>query len=200
MNGTRLLRHLNLFQPGAGVRVRTPATQQPREHHGLPPRGPAPVSLKVWAPSSTSAQRDDQKARTVDGRHRRAASSADASSRSSGRPGCGKSLLAQRLAVNHCDDGRLVVWTRAGDYEAGRFGELVARPMSRCSKEPWRALVGAAKEFGVAITVVLDGLNECPIRRTRRVARGTEGVRAPIPGGRTDHEHHSRWPARETRR
>ena len=79
-----------------------------------------------------------------------------------GPPGCGKSLLAQRVAVNRCDDGDLVVLLRAGDYEAGRFSDLVARSMSRCSTEDWNALVSAAKQFGVPITVVLDGMNECP--------------------------------------
>ncbi len=79
-----------------------------------------------------------------------------------GPAGCGKSLLAKRLAVNRCDDGDLVVLMRAGDYSAGRFGDLLAQPMSRCSTEAWSDLVDAAKEFGVALTVVLDGLNECP--------------------------------------
>ncbi len=76
--------------------------------------------------------------------------------------GWGKSLLATRLAVSRCDAGDLVVLVRAGDYSAGRFGDLLAQSMSRCSTEAWSDLLDAAKEFGVARTVILDGLNECP--------------------------------------
>ena len=114
--------------------------------------------------------------------------------------GFGKSLLAQRLAANHCDDGRLVVWMRAGDYEAGRFSDLVARAMSRCSTEKWSELVGAATEFGVAITVVLVGLNECPDDERGELLEELRAFTLRYPADRTDHHHHRRWSNRKTRR
>ena len=80
-----------------------------------------------------------------------------------GPPGAGKSFLAQHLAVRHCDDNRLVVWIRAGEYGAnGQLSHLLARATAPFSVEHWRTLVDSATELGVAITLVLDGLNECP--------------------------------------
>ncbi len=79
-----------------------------------------------------------------------------------GPSGCGKSYLAKHLAVSHCDAGRLVVWTEASDYKKGEFQNWLARSMGPFSAERWRSLIGAAEEAGAAITVVVDGLNECP--------------------------------------
>ena len=79
-----------------------------------------------------------------------------------GPSGGGKSFLAQYLAVSRCDDGHLVTWLKAGDYESGRFGDLFEGAMGPFSAEPWRTLIDAAAESGTPITVVVDGLNECP--------------------------------------
>ena len=79
-----------------------------------------------------------------------------------GPSGCGKSYLAKHLAVSHCDAGRLVVWAEASDYKKGEFPNWLARSMGPFSAELWRSLIGAAEEAGAAITVVVDGLNECP--------------------------------------
>ena len=79
-----------------------------------------------------------------------------------GPSGYGKTFFARHLAVSHCHDGRLVVWIRASAYEEGRFSDLLARAMSPFGAERWSTLVDAAEESGSAITVVLDGLNECP--------------------------------------
>ena len=79
-----------------------------------------------------------------------------------GPSGGGKSFLVQHLAVSHCDDGHLVVWLKASDYETGRFGEFLERATGPYSAEPWRTLIDAAAESGTPITVVVDGLNECP--------------------------------------
>ena len=79
-----------------------------------------------------------------------------------GPSGGGKSHLARHLAANHCDTGRIVVWAQASDYTKGQFRQLLARAVGPFSAEPWRNLIGAAEEAGVAITIVVDGLNECP--------------------------------------
>lgn len=78
-----------------------------------------------------------------------------------GPSGGGKTFFAKHLAVNHCHDGRLVVWIRASAYE-GRFSDLLARAMAPFGVQRWSTLVAAAEESGTAITAVLDGLNECP--------------------------------------
>ena len=78
-----------------------------------------------------------------------------------GPSGSGKSFLAQHVAAGQGDDGALVVWIQASDYER-RFSFLLPRAMAPYSADRWDRLVGAAEEFGIAVTVVLDGLNECP--------------------------------------
>ena len=78
-----------------------------------------------------------------------------------GPSGSGKSFLAQHVAVDHCNDGALVVWIRASDYK-NRFSVLLTRAMAPYSADPWDRLVSATGKFGIAVTVVLDGLNECP--------------------------------------
>ena len=84
-----------------------------------------------------------------------------------GVSGCGKSFLARHLGLRHGDDGRLVAWIRADEYE-GRFDDLLEQAMAPFG---WQTLLDAAKQFGIAITVVLDGLNECPNNRRSRLLR-----------------------------
>lgn len=79
-----------------------------------------------------------------------------------GPSGSGKSLAGLHIAVSHCEAGRLVIRIRAGEYEKGRFSNLVARAMAPFSKEPWGQLAQSAPAAGVPLTVILDGLNECP--------------------------------------
>ena len=79
-----------------------------------------------------------------------------------GPSGGGKTFFARHLAVSHCRDGRLVIWVRASAYEQGRFSDLLARAMAPFGAERWSTLVDTAEESGTAVTVVLDGLNECP--------------------------------------
>ncbi len=79
-----------------------------------------------------------------------------------GPSGCGKTFLARHLAISHCHDARLVVWLRASAYERDRFSDLLARAMAPFGAQRWFTLVDAAEESGTAITVVLDGMNECP--------------------------------------
>lgn len=79
-----------------------------------------------------------------------------------GPSGSGKSLAGLYVAVSHCKAGRLVIRIRAGEYEQGRFSNLLARAMAPFSKEPWGHLAQSAPAAGVPLTVVLDGLNECP--------------------------------------
>jgi hypothetical protein len=79
-----------------------------------------------------------------------------------GPSGSGKSLAGLHVAVRHCEAGCLVIRIRAGEYEQGRFSNLLARAMAPFSKEPWGHLTQLAQAAGIPLTVVLDGLNECP--------------------------------------
>ncbi|WP_419848635.1 hypothetical protein [Candidatus Poriferisocius sp.] len=78
-----------------------------------------------------------------------------------GHSGSGKTFFARHLVVRHCDAGRLVVWVRAADYE-GRFSDLLNLATAPYSIERRKDVIRAAEETGVGISVVLDGLNECP--------------------------------------
>lgn len=79
-----------------------------------------------------------------------------------GPSGSGKSLAGLHVAVSHCEAGGLVIRIRAGEYEQGRFSNLLARAMAPFSKEPWSHLAKAAPAAGIPVTVVLDALDECP--------------------------------------
>ena len=109
-----------------------------------------------------------------------------------GQSGCGKTFLAKGLATRHCDDGRLVLWIRADAYKTGQFEDLLARAMGRFSLTPWRRLVDGAKEFGIAITVVLDGLNECPDGERSELLKDLEAFTLRYPASvlitGTDHD------------
>jgi hypothetical protein len=87
----------------------------------------------------------------------------------SGSSGTGKTNLAQHLAVRHCERGRLVIWARCDEYDQGRFGELLDRSAAPYSAARRSDLVPAAVEAGAGVTVILDGLDECP-----------EGLRAEL--------------------
>ena len=92
-----------------------------------------------------------------------------------GPSGYGKSFLAQYLAVRDCEDGRLVVWIHADEYKKGRFKDLLGRSMEPFSSEEWKSLLGAAGEFNVGITFVVDGLNECPPSDRGRLVQELDG-------------------------
>lgn len=78
-----------------------------------------------------------------------------------GCAGAGKTFLAKELARRHCGEHRLVIWVEASDFEDGQFEDLLGPAMAPYSNEHWSTLLGAASEFGVPITVVVDGLNDC---------------------------------------
>lgn len=78
-----------------------------------------------------------------------------------GRSGSGKSLLASHLAVGLTRAGRLVVVVRSGDYD-GQLATLIAHSLAPYSTEDHQALLAAATEAGVGITLVLDEFDRCP--------------------------------------
>ena len=111
--------------------------------------------------------------------------------------GYGKSFLARDLAVRHCDDGHLVAWLQADEYEVGRFSGLLARSMAPFSAERWERLFRSAKEFGVPITLIVDGLNECPESERGRLLEQLQACTLRYPASvlitTTKEEHLSGW-------
>lgn len=79
-----------------------------------------------------------------------------------GRSGAGKTFYAQHVALRHCDLGRLVIWARCGEYQRGRLSVLLAKAAAPFSAQSYRELADRAQEAGVGVTVIFDGLDECP--------------------------------------
>lgn len=118
-------RHLNLFQP----EPESPAERRRRNSHELitdyrlrartsfADRLSALIDLGTTDRDGADVTTDDIDRRVADGGVVAVV----------GPSGYGKSFLGQHLAVRHCDNGHLVVWIRAGEYEQGRFKDLLAR-------------------------------------------------------------------------
>ncbi len=100
-----------------------------------------------------------------------------------GHSGSGKSYLAKHLAVNHCDAGRVVIWVQASDYTKGQFKKLLAEAVGPFSAEPWRNLISACRDGGVAVTIVVDGLNECPDAERAELLRRLRAFTRQHPAG-----------------
>lgn len=99
-----------------------------------------------------------------------------------GPSGCGKSHLAKQLAVRHCDQDRLVIWVRAGEFE-GMLSRSLARAMGPYSEKSWYDLISTAEECGVATSVFVDGLNECPAGRRAELLRQLKAFSFRHPAG-----------------
>jgi hypothetical protein len=78
-----------------------------------------------------------------------------------GGSGNGKTHTARHTALQLTDDGQLVVWIPADDYERGRFGRSLARAIGPFSTEEAEALLAKAAETGAGITVIVDGFEKC---------------------------------------
>ncbi len=79
-----------------------------------------------------------------------------------GPSGAGKSHLARHGSAELTRRGDLVVWCRAHEYVAGRHALLLAQAIAPYTTSSWADLLTAAADAGANLTVVLDGLNECP--------------------------------------
>jgi hypothetical protein len=100
-----------------------------------------------------------------------------------GPSGMGKTHTARHAAIELTDRRHLVVWLRCAEYGAGRFGSLLARAVARFSTEPALELMRKAVDTGNAITVVLDGVNECPSSLRPELFEQVHALRLRIPIG-----------------
>lgn len=99
-----------------------------------------------------------------------------------GPSGGGKTCLAEALAFNHSTRGRMVVWARCGDYR-GRLSDLLNRSMAPFSAHRGLELITAAPGCGVAVTLVLDGLDRCPARLRDELLEQTSSFLLRHPAG-----------------
>lgn len=100
-----------------------------------------------------------------------------------GPSGAGKTHAAQHLAISLSSKDHLVVWVRCDEYRKGAFGELIARSMAPFSAERWNVLVQFAADVGRPVTLILDGLNECPPELRDELIEQTQAFRLRYPGG-----------------
>lgn len=75
--------------------------------------------------------------------------------------GAGKSFLARHVAARLTEQGEMVVWLRADEYDHGHLKTLLARATAPFSNARALELVHSAERAGVGVVVVVDGLNEC---------------------------------------
>jgi hypothetical protein len=78
-----------------------------------------------------------------------------------GPSGCGKTLLATHLALAALRAGRLPIIAAAKEYE-GKLSALLDRSVAHLHPHTAINLLRAADRNGSPLTLVLDGLNECP--------------------------------------
>jgi hypothetical protein len=81
-----------------------------------------------------------------------------------GASGDGKTHLAKHTALALTDNGQIVLWIAADDYEKDRLGRSLARAVGPFSTEKAEALLAKAAEAGTGITVIIDALEKCPHR------------------------------------
>ena len=81
-----------------------------------------------------------------------------------GASGDGKSHLAKHAALALTDNGHIVLWLAADDYDKDRLRRSLARAVGPFSTEKVDALLAKAAEAGIGITVIIDALEKCPHR------------------------------------
>jgi hypothetical protein len=75
-----------------------------------------------------------------------------------GASGDGKTHLAKHAALRLTEQGQMVIWVAADDYEKGRFGRSLARTVGPFSTEEAKTLLRKAADGGAGVTVIIDGL------------------------------------------
>jgi hypothetical protein len=78
-----------------------------------------------------------------------------------GSSGCGKTLLARHMALAALRSGRLPIVASAKEYE-GKLSALLDRSVAHLHPNTAIHFLQAADRNGSQLTLVLDGLNECP--------------------------------------
>ena len=100
-----------------------------------------------------------------------------------GPSGIGKTYATRHAAIDLTDRGHVVVWLRCGEYEQGRFGVLLARAVGPFTTDPALDFLRKAVSTGSAVTVMLDGFNECPSRLHQELLEQLLALRLQVPVG-----------------
>jgi hypothetical protein len=98
-----------------------------------------------------------------------------------GESGAGKSHLARHAAIEISENGGLVVWTRAFEYESGKLSDLLGRSTAPYSTISAINLIRRARDIGVEVTLIVDGINECPPEQQRVLLDQLAALRRRIP-------------------
>ena len=78
-----------------------------------------------------------------------------------GPSGSGKSLHAEYCAVKSLDSGRIPIFVRAIGY-AGKLSTLLDRGIAHLCPRTGAVFIEAARRAGRPLTLIIDGVNECP--------------------------------------
>jgi hypothetical protein len=100
-----------------------------------------------------------------------------------GPHGAGKSHAARHLGLALTTAGHLVVWLRAGEYEKGRFGTLLSKSIAPFTSVNAADLLVYAGRAGVDVSIVIDGLNECPQSLRKELVEQVSAFRLRNSGG-----------------
>ena len=79
-----------------------------------------------------------------------------------GASGDGKTHMAKHTALALTDDGQVVLWIDADDYQKDRLRRSLSHAVGPFSIEKVDPLLAMAAEAGTGITLVIDALEKCP--------------------------------------
>jgi nuclease-like protein len=112
--------------------------------------------------------REDKVVCTADEIIARGASGADLLLR--GPSGCAKTMMAHRIAVECIAQGRVPMVIPAKNFD-GRLRDLVHREAVLLEAPSAESLLASCRQLDRAITVIVDGYNECPAPRRAELTR-----------------------------
>jgi hypothetical protein len=99
-----------------------------------------------------------------------------------GESGTGKSLLARHLVIAATRSGDLVIFAQARHFDS-RLSSLLTRSIAHLHPGTAIELIEAAAKTGVNVSLILDGINECPhnLRDTLVADVAAFALRWPVP-------------------
>lgn len=92
-----------------------------------------------------------------------------------GPSGSGKTIHVQAMAMEALEQGRVPVVARAIDY-AGRLSSLLDRSVAHLCPRTANEFISAVRNLGKALTLVIDGYNECPARLKDRLVQDLQAA------------------------
>jgi hypothetical protein len=99
-----------------------------------------------------------------------------------GPSGAGKSHLARHVALTEFEAGGLVLVVSAREFD-DRLSALLNRSVAHLHPGAAAEILDCAQKTGTRLSLVLDGVNECPPRMRKRLLRDVQALvlRWPLP-------------------